>query len=72
MITDVELKFVDDEITPCGVLSLLIKLLEKCKFEEVLSTLHFRSMAQIEDIRPNNLFMLYLQVFGVGRVALEV
>ena len=36
MFKDVEIKFVDKEITPFGGLSLFLKMVERCGFEEVL------------------------------------
>lgn len=37
MISDLEIKFVNKEITPFGGLSLFLKMLDKCSFKEVLS-----------------------------------
>ena len=36
MFKDIDIKFVDKEITPFGGLSLFLKMVERCGFEEVL------------------------------------
>lgn len=36
MFKDIDIKFVDKEITPFGGLSLFFKMLERCNFEQVL------------------------------------
>lgn len=51
----IELKFVDDQITPWGGLSLLVKLLDRCKFNQVLSELPLPEQGSNRGYSPQQL-----------------
>lgn len=54
---DCELKFVNKEITPFGGLSLFFKMLEKCHFEDHLSTCDIPSQGSNRGYKPLQLIM---------------
>jgi len=54
---DCDLKFVNKEITPFGGLSLFFKMLEKCHFEEHLSTCDIPSQGSNRGYKPLQLIM---------------
>lgn len=57
MMLDCDLKFVNKEITPFGGLSLFFKMLEKCHFEEHLSTCDIPSQGSNRGYKPLQLIM---------------
>lgn len=52
MVSDIEIKFVDKEITPFGGLSLFFKMLEKCGFERKLQELGMPEQGSNRGYKP--------------------
>ena len=57
MFKDIDIKFVDKEITPFGGLSLFLKMVERCGFEEVLRECGLPEQGSNRGYRPWQLIM---------------
>lgn len=57
MFKDIDIKFVDKEITPFGGLSLFLKMVERCCFEEVLRECGLPEQGSNRGYRPWQLIM---------------
>lgn len=57
MFKDIDIKFVDEEITPFGGLSLFLKMVERCGFEEVLRECGLPEQGSNRGYRPWQLIM---------------
>ena len=64
MFKDIDIKFVDKEITPFGGLSLFLKMVERCGFEEVLRECGLPEQGSNRGYKPWQLIMgLYAGVW---------
>jgi len=57
MFKDIDIKFVDKEITPFGGLSLFLKMVERCGFEEVLRECGLPEQGSNHGYKPRQLIM---------------